>query len=64
MPDDQTGPGRDALRRGDEPRRTDDARGRPHEEDPNMYESGPTDERSGSPSGEKRVPDDRWLRGA
>ena len=64
MPDDQTGPGRDAERRRDEQRRNDDARGRPHEEDPNMYEGEPIDEQSGSRSGEERVPDDRWLRGA
>jgi len=64
MPDDQTGPGRDEERRGNEQRRNDDTRGRPHEEDPNMYESGPSEEEDGLRSGEMRVPDDRWLRGA
>lgn len=49
MPDDQTGPGRDAERRRFEQRRNDDARGRPHEEDPNMYESGPSEERERPP---------------
>ena len=44
MPDDQTGPGRDAERRREQARRNDDARGRPHEEDPKMYESGPSEE--------------------
>jgi hypothetical protein len=64
MPDDQTGPGRDVERRGNQQRRYDDTRGRPHEEDPNMYDSEPTEQESGSPSGETRVPDDRWRRGA
>jgi len=62
MPDDQTSPGRDAERR-DEQRRTDDMRGRPHEEDPNTYENGPREGRDGPPSGAQRAPDNPWLGG-